>query len=123
MSLPTSRVPTSDDRIWRRSYAYAIDVPDFLTFLLLALAVTRVTQLVVSDKIGHPFRSWVLKRNGDHGMWTFAVHCPWCVGMWMALGASPLWWYFGRNPIFVMVCVALALSQVVGLISKLNSEG
>lgn len=95
-------------------------MPNAFTFLLLALAVARVTRLVVSDKIGHPLRAWVLRRNGDQGKWTFAVHCPWCVGMWVAIGASPLWWFFGRNPIFVMVCTALALSQIVGLLSKID---
>jgi hypothetical protein len=97
-------------------------VPDFLALLLLVLAVTRLTRLVVSDKIGMPLRSRVLKLSGDNGWWTFAVHCPWCVGMWFSIGAAPLWYYFGHNPIFVMTCLALALSQAVGLLSKLGQE-
>lgn len=98
-------------------------MPDFLTLLLLVLAATRLTRLVVEDKIGMPLRQWVHKHSGDNGWWTFAFHCPWCVGMWVAIGASPLWYYFGRNPIFVMICLALALSQAVGLLSKLGQEG
>jgi hypothetical protein len=98
-------------------------VPDFLELLLLVLAGTRLTKLIVDDRIGLPVRSWVHKRSGDNGWWTFAFHCPWCVGMWVALGAAPLWYYFGHNPIFVMICLALAVSQAIGLLSKLSQEG
>jgi hypothetical protein len=93
-------------------------VPNLLTFVLVLLAVARLTRLVTVDKIGHPLRYWITMKNGDHGAWTFAIHCPWCVGMWFSLGAAPLWYYFGRNPIFIMMCTALALSHAVGLLAK-----
>lgn len=96
-------------------------MPDILTFLLLVLAVARLTKLVTDDKIGLPLRQWVLKRSGDNGWLTFGIHCPWCVGMWFAMGAAPLWYYFGHNPIFVIICVALALSYGVGLLAKLEN--
>lgn len=95
-------------------------MPDLLTLLLLILAVARLTRLVVSDKISIPFKQWVMKRSGDFGWWTFAVHCPWCVGMWFSLGAAPLWYFFGHNPIFIVICLALAASHAVGLLAKLD---
>lgn len=88
--------------------------------MLLLLAVARLTKLVVSDRIGHPLRAAVLKRSGDDGWLTFGVHCPWCVGMWFALVAAPLWWFWGDTPWFVIPCLALALSYAVGLLAKLE---
>jgi len=59
-------------------------------------------------------------KTGEQSWLTYALHCPWCVGMWFAIGGAPLWYYFGRNPIFVMICVALAISQAVGLLAKFD---
>jgi len=109
-------------RLWRRSCAYANDVSDLVSLVLLLLAVARLTRLVVTDQIGLPIRQWVLVRSGDQGWWTYAIHCPWCVGMWFSLVASPLWYYFRHNPVFLMLCVALALSQAVGLLFKVDKE-
>lgn len=95
-------------------------MPDLITLVLLVLAVTRLTGLVVYDRIGHPLRFWVVKKSGDNGWLTFGVHCPWCVGMWFAMAVAPMWWFWGRSPWFVIPCLALALSQAVGFLAKLN---
>lgn len=95
-------------------------MPGLLESAFLILAVTRLTRLVVTDKIGFPLRRWSVMKTGEQSWLTYALHCPWCVGMWFAIGGAPLWYYFGRNPIFVMICVALAISQAVGLLAKFD---
>jgi hypothetical protein len=95
-------------------------VPDLLPFLLLVLATARLTKLVVDDRISMPLRQWVMRKNGDNGWFTFLVHCPWCTGFWVAAGIAPLYWFFGNTPYFVIPCLALALSHVVGLLAKLD---
>lgn len=95
-------------------------MPGLLPFLLVLLAVARLTRLVVSDKIAMPFRAWVVARDGEQGWFTFLVHCPWCTGFWVSAVIAPLYWYFGRSPWFVIPCLALALSQATGLLFKLD---
>lgn len=97
-------------------------MPDLFPFLLLVLAVARLTRLVVSDQITMPLRQWVVARDGEQGWFTFLVHCPWCAGFWVAAVTAPLYWFFGRSPFFVIPCVALAVSQAVGLLAKLDQE-
>lgn len=86
------------------------------------LAVARVTGLVVSDSITEPVRDWILARLDPRpataGAW-FAelITCPWCAGMWISLAAAPLVWYFGDSPFMLVPALALAFSQVTGMIA------
>lgn len=95
-------------------------MPGLLPFLLVLLATARLTKIVVSDKIGMPFRNWVVSKSGEQGWFTFLVHCPWCAGFWIAAGVAPLWWFFGTTPYFIIPCLALALSYATGLLSQLE---
>ena len=64
-----------------------------ITALLGTLAVARVTRIIALDKIALPFRMWVLHRNGREGWFTYLVHCPYCVGVWLAAPAGALLWF------------------------------
>lgn len=68
--------------------------PYLVAVLLLSLlAVARVTRILTIDKIMEPARMWVLQRNGREGMYTYGVHCPWCMSIWFgALAGALLWW-------------------------------
>jgi hypothetical protein len=91
---------------------------NLLTLLITALAVMRVTRLIVLDQITMPIRSWVVTRNGDTGWWTFLLHCPLCASVWIAAAVAPLYWFVGRSPGFLIPVLALAFAQLVVFVNK-----
>ena len=73
-----------------------VDLAAALTVaVLVALLTVRVTRLIVVDRVLLPVRRWVLKRDGKDGAWTFLIHCPWCVGAWLAIPAAVVAWLAG----------------------------
>lgn len=100
-------------------------LPAWLALLLYALAVARVTGLIVSDTITEPMRDrlidWLDNRPHTLGSAIATlITCPWCAGMWIALIASPLVWFFGDSPVMLIPALALAFSQVTGMTSSLG---
>jgi hypothetical protein len=98
---------------------------DPVLLVIYALAVARVTGLIVSDTITEDARDALIKRLDDRprtlGAFVIGViECPWCAGMWVALAASPLAWFFGHSPVMLIPAIALAFSQVTGMISNLG---
>lgn len=63
------------------------------TLVVGVLAVARITRVVTIDKIGEPFRMWLIRRLGRDSMVVYLHHCPWCYSIWVgaAVGAL-LWW-------------------------------
>lgn len=61
------------------------------TFLLVTLAVARMTLLVTSDRIMLSFRRWVVNRFGDESLAAYLVHCKLCTSIWIALPAAAFW--------------------------------
>lgn len=53
-----------------------------------ALAVHRLTKLVIDDELTAPLREKVFTRFGgpDESKVSYAVTCPWCSSMWVAFG-------------------------------------
>lgn len=96
-----------------------------ITVLALAvyvLTVARLTRIVTTDRIGLPLRAWALKRWGADSMLSFMVHCPHCLGWWIALvfafpaavvAGLPWWWGFGLWP---------AASYLVGVLARYDVE-
>lgn len=64
------------------------------TFLLVALAVARLTLLVTSDRIMLAFRRWAVNKFGEESIWTYFVHCGRCVSVWTALPGAIFWGAF-----------------------------
>jgi fatty acid desaturase len=100
-------------------------VPLWLQLLIYALAVARVTGLIVEDSITEPARDWIIERLDDRpatlGSFIAAlIQCPWCAGMWVSLLASPMVWFWGASPVMLIPAIALAFSQVTGMISNLG---
>lgn len=95
-----------------------------------ALAVARVTGLVVSDSITEGLRDAImirLDRWGGGGrragrgrvvgpFLAELLGCPWCVSVWLGMIAAPLVWYWGMSPVMLIPALALAFSQVTGMI-------
>jgi hypothetical protein len=96
-----------------------------LLLLIYALAVARVTGLIVADSITEPARDrltvWLDDRPHTLGAAiTTLITCPWCVSIWVAFIASPLVWFFGEHPIMLVPAIALAFSQVTGMTASLG---
>lgn len=99
--------------------------PVWLQLLVYALAVARMTGLVVADSITEPARDaligWLDDRPATLGSFIAAlIQCPWCAGMWISLAAAPLVWYWGDTPVMLIPAIALAFSQVTGMISSVG---
>jgi hypothetical protein len=100
-------------------------MPAIAVLLVYALAVARITGLIVSDTITEPLRDaligWLDDRPKTLGSaLATLVTCPWCAGMWVSLIASPLVWFWGGSPVMLIPAIALAFSQVTGMISNLG---
>lgn len=97
------------------------DVSVPVALLIYALAVARVTGLVVSDSITEPLRDrligWLDDQPGTAGAFLAElIGCPWCAGMWISMFAAPLVWQWGMSPVMLIPALALAFSQVAGMI-------
>lgn len=57
---------------------------DVLAILVLGFGCARVTRIVVRDTVTEPLRARIVRRYGT-GWPTKLVHCPWCVGWWVAI--------------------------------------
>lgn len=91
----------------------------------MALAVARVTGLVVSDAITEPLRDrvlvWLDDRPATLGNWLATlIQCPWCAGMWISLAAAPLACCMLGWSWMLALPLALAFSQVAGMISGIG---
>lgn len=100
-------------------------IPVWLQLLLYALAVTRLTGLIVADAITEPVRDWMIERLDDRpatlgNALATLITCPWCAGMWVSLVAAPLVWFWGDQPVMLVTAIALAFSQVAGMVSNLG---
>lgn len=49
-----------------------------------ALAVYRLTKLIMDDRITLEFRDWVWNRFPPQTKIGFLLTCPWCVSIWAA---------------------------------------
>lgn len=99
--------------------------PVWPQLLVYALAVARVTGLIVADSITEPMRDaligWLDDRPATLGSFIAAlIQCPWCAGMWVSLIAAPLVWFWGDTPVMLIPAIALAFSQVTGMISSVG---
>lgn len=59
-----------------------------LAFVVLVLAVSRATRVIVFDEIGLPLRNWVLRRWPLPSKPGKLVTCYWCAGFWVSLLAA-----------------------------------
>lgn len=99
-----------------------------ITFLFVTFAAVRVTRVAVLDKIGEPFRKFLVDKLGRNSWFAFMFFCPWCIGFWVSgLAALALWFVAGFGAVialpwwFGIPAVWFAMSYVVGWI--LSQEG
>lgn len=69
----------------------------WLGFLLTLAFTLRFTRFFTKDGLTDDWRTWVTDRYGTDSKATMFVHCPWCVGWWLACaGALMSHWFAGE---------------------------
>lgn len=61
------------------------------SFVLITLAVARITRLVTTDQITSSIRRWIVHKYGEGSPPAYLVHCPYCIGFWLSLLGTVLW--------------------------------
>jgi hypothetical protein len=92
-------------------------------WLVYALAVARMTGLVVADDITRPGRDWIIDHLPARPVFAAVeelLTCPWCASMWLAAAAVPMAWHWGTRPWLLGPALVLTLSQVTGMTSTLG---
>lgn len=79
-----------------------------------ALAVYRLTKLVIDDKITEPLRDWVFAQPGvEEGRGVaYLLQCPWCVSIWVGVGMTLARRRWPR--VWRLAADVLAMSAVAG---------
>ena len=95
-----------------------------LTFkeaLLIILASTRMTRILVFEKILKHFRDALKRRENLYVIGTIhsMVTCPWCAGVWVTLFIIVLYFLIPYGTVFVYVLALAGLATVVILLSNL----
>lgn len=93
--------------------------------LVYALAVARVTGLVVADTITEPLRDRIIAHLDDRphtlgNAIATLITCPWCSSIWLSFIAAPLVWFWGDSPVMLVPALALAFSQVAGMLGSVG---
>jgi hypothetical protein len=88
-----------------------------LSFVKDALAVYRITRLVIQDEIAADLRDRVFERyNPAESKLGFFLTCPWCVSVWAGLGVVAARRFAPK--LWDDLSTALAVSAVTGLIEE-----
>lgn len=106
-------------------------MPVALTLLVYTLAVVRVVVFLTKDDLlGSPeeraqFELWVLG-PAPSPWWrrkaAYLVTCPWCVSIYVGAGGALVWYHLGDNPWTLVPAVALAMSQVTGMLAGVGRD-
>ncbi len=92
----------------------------WLDFLVLSLAVFRLTHLLVFDLVFDFIRHYYKKRGGLFATTTNELlYCPWCVSIW--LGVLVVFFYLWIPQTFY-IFLALAFSAVASLLETISSR-
>jgi len=107
-------------------------IPASVAAVLYVLSVARLSTLLTHDEITRPAREWLIYQfDPGSRIQTAAVYllgapdghaygCPWCLSIWIAAAtAYPMWAWWPHPGISVPV-LALAASQVTGMIFRIG---
>jgi hypothetical protein len=88
-----------------------------LSLVVAMLAVSRLTMLLVDDKLTVGYRQWVVRKWGEESMISYLVHCPWCTSIWVAIPIMPVAVLLPN--VWTIAALSIpAASLVAGLLSK-----
>jgi hypothetical protein len=87
-----------------------------VTCLIVAtVAVTRLTRLLVTDKLMVGYRQFIVRKWGKDSLAAYWAHCPWCTSMWVALFVMPPAVFWPNQWVLAALSVPAA-SMVAGLL-------
>lgn len=86
-----------------------------------ALAVARLTRLVVSDKLTVKIRQRVVRRWGPDSKASVLIHCPWCVSVWISLPVMPVAALFPNKWVIAVLAIPAA-AYVVGFLANREDD-
>lgn len=91
------------------------------SLLVAALAVARLTRLLVSDKLTVGIRQWVVRKWGPDSMASYLIHCPWCMSVWLAIPLMPVAALFPNRWVIAVLAIPAA-SYLAGFLAN-REEG
>lgn len=94
----------------------------WISAVVYALAVARLTRLVTADKVFDFARNWLIGRLPDEHPAAYLVTCRWCTSVWIAAPAAAVWYLWGLQPWFLIPAAALAFSHLTGLLAGLERD-
>lgn len=107
------------------------DMPEWW-WAVYVLATARLTGLLAFDEITRPVREGLVNRLDPHKGWHRKIAylvggatdegdgCPWCLSIWIAAAVAPLVWFHGDAAWMIVPALALALSQLTGMIAGIG---
>ena len=114
-------------------------MPAWITAVVFALAVARVTRFITADKLSEKirlrivWRLWLRRAGGDEElarlqignkrpepMLAYLLTCPWCASIYVGAVAAPVCWAWGDTPYAFIPALWLAFSHVTGLLAKIE---
>lgn len=100
----------------------------WVALVVLALAVTRATGLVVKDDLTAPLRNpiayrlGVVNQNQKRPFIGELVTCPWCASMWIAAFTVAGVWLWHDQPWLWCLALIGAFSQIAGMLSDVGRK-
>jgi hypothetical protein len=90
---------------------------DLIGFTLLALAAYRIGKLIIEDVIFEKIREKIFKKFPPETTKTgYFFTCYWCTSLWVATLLTV--GYILVPSVMLIICLPLALSAVVGILSE-----
>lgn len=94
-------------------------------FLVLALAVARLTRLVVADEITKEIRNGLIKRLDEertfHLKLAYLLVCTWCASVWVAAPLAVGTYWLHPHDWWWLALSTVAASQVAGMLGEMSS--
>lgn len=92
-----------------------------LSLVVGALAVARLTRLLVEDRIMLWYRRAVITKAGDQSLAAYFVMCPWCTSIWVAAAVMPIATLFPNRWVIAALAIPAA-SWVAGAAAQRLEE-
>lgn len=90
-----------------------------LALIVGALAVTRLSMLIVDDRLTLSFKRWVIGKWGEESLPAYWVFCNWCVSIWFAIPIMPIAALWPNKWVIAALSIPAA-SLIAGLLSKVR---
>jgi len=90
---------------------------ELVSFVILGLAVYRLTRLIVEDTVFEKIREKIFSKfSPSTSSIGYLLTCYWCTSMYVATLVTI--GYILVPSIFIIICLPFALSAIAGLISE-----